>query len=143
MLVCQFNRSSPGHSVFRERRFENVPHLSLPPAFLLRSTPANPATLTFTSTTAWPLLAAPLASPRLPSAGPWTEHITAVLPMATYEEPELAGLVDICPWKLRISFQRRPSRRIFVKGYVVDVSKGILAVEWPSEYESSNLVLEA
>lgn len=63
--------------------------------------------------------------------------------MATYEEPELAGLVDICPWKLRISFQRRPSRRIFVKGYVVDVSKGILAVEWPSEYESSNLVLEA
>jgi hypothetical protein len=50
-----------------------------------------------------------------------------VLPMDRYEEPELAGLVEIWAWSRRSSFQRRPSRRSRVKGYVVEVSSGIVA----------------
>lgn len=109
---------------------EECAYLSLPPALRLRSTPANPATLTSTSTTAWPLPAAPPPpSPRRPSAGPWTEHMIEVLPMDRYEEPELAGLVEIWAWSRRSSFQRRPSRRSRVRGYVVEVSSGIFA-DW-------------
>lgn len=100
-------------------------YLSFPPALRLRSTPAKPATLTSTSTTAWPL---PPPSPRRPSAGPWTEHMIDVLPMDRYEEPELAGLVEIWACRRRSSFQRRPSRRSRVSGYVVEVSRGIVKV---------------
>lgn len=70
-------------------------YLSLPPVFLLRSTLANPAMLTSTSTTAPALPAAPLASPLRPSAGPWTEHMIDVFPIDRKEEPELAGFVEI------------------------------------------------
>lgn len=54
----------------------------------------------------------------------------AVLPMHRYGEPELAGLVEIWACRRRSSFQRRPSRRSLVRGYVVDVSRGIFAVYW-------------
>lgn len=70
-------------------------YLSLPPALLFLSTLANPAMLTSTSTTAPALPAAPLASPRRPSAGPWTEHMMDVLPIDKKEDPELAGFVEI------------------------------------------------
>jgi hypothetical protein len=86
-------------------------YLSLPPALRLRSTPAKPAIFTSTSTTASVALPAPLVS-----CGPWTVHIIDVLPMERYEEPELAGLVDICAWRRRSSFHRRPSRRSLVRG---------------------------
>lgn len=54
----------------------------------------------------------------------------AVLPIDKYEDPELAGLVEICAWIRRSSFQRRPSRRSLVRGYVVEVSSGILAEQF-------------
>lgn len=89
--------------------------------------PANPAILTSTSTTA-PAPPPPDSPPRRPSAGPCTEHIIAVLPIDRYDDPELAGLVEICAWRSRSSFQRRPSRRSLVRGYVVEVSRGILVL---------------
>lgn len=50
----------------------------------------------------------------------------AVFPIDRYDEPELAGLVEICACSRRSSFHRRPSRRSLVSGYVVEVSRGIL-----------------
>lgn len=71
-------------------------YLSPPPLpvalFFFLSTFANPAKLTTTFITA---PAAPAVSERLPSAGPCTVQRTAVLPIDRYDEPELAGLVDI------------------------------------------------
>lgn len=102
-------------------------YLSLPPTLLFLSTPANPAMLTSTSTTA-PTALPPLppASPLRPSNGPCTEHIMAVFPIDRYDEPELAGFVEIWAWSSRSSFHRRPSSRNLVRGYVVDVSRGIM-----------------
>jgi hypothetical protein len=60
-----------------------------------------------------------------------------VLPIDRYEEPELAGLVEIWAWSRRSSFQRRPSRRSFVRGYVVEVSRGIFAVD-PLDIQTSS-----
>lgn len=47
--------------------------------------------------------------------------------MHRYDDPELAGLVEIWACNSRSSFHRRPSSRSFVSGYVVDVSRGILS----------------
>lgn len=66
---------------------------------------------TLTSTTASVALPDPLDS-----YGPCTVHITAVLPIDRYDEPELAVFVEICAWINRSSFHRRPSRRSFVSG---------------------------
>jgi hypothetical protein len=96
-------------------------HRSLPPALLFRSTPANPAMLTSTSTTASAALPAPLDS-----WGPCTVHMMDVFPMERYDDPELAGFVEICAWSRRSSFHRRPSSRSLVRGYVVEVSSGIV-----------------
>jgi hypothetical protein len=60
-----------------------------------------------------------------------------VLPIDRYEEPELAGLVEIWAWRRRSSFQRRPSRRSLVRGYVVEVSRGIFAVG-PLSFQGSS-----
>ena len=49
-----------------------------------------------------------------------------MFPMARYEEPELAGFVEIWACSRRSSFQRRPSRRSLVRGYVVEVSRGMM-----------------
>ena len=51
-----------------------------------------------------------------------------MLPMHRYDDPELAGFVEIWACRRRSSFQRRPSRRNFVRGYVVEVSRGMLSV---------------
>ena len=72
------------------------PYLSPPPppaAFLFfLSTLANPAMFTATLTTA---PGAPDVSDRFPSAGPWTVQRITVLPIERYDDPELAGFVDI------------------------------------------------
>jgi hypothetical protein len=112
--------------VAEEKKKKKKTYPPLPPARLLRSTLANPAMFTSTSTIAPALPAWPDPSPRRPSAGPWTEHMIAVLPIERYDEPELAGLVEIWACSRRSSFHRRPSRRSRVRGYVVEVSRGIL-----------------
>jgi hypothetical protein len=52
-----------------------------------------------------------------------------VFPMERYDDPELAGFVEICAWSRRSSFHRRPSSRSLVRGYVVEVSSGIVDCE--------------
>lgn len=52
-------------------------------------------------------------------------QITTVLPIERYDDPELAGFVEIWACIKRSSFQRLPSSRSLVRRYVVEVSRGI------------------